>query len=276
MATLRGRLPSLRRLPSNAPSLEDVGFYSDFTYTPIPFPTYRLTSYRVEGPLELHRRVLKMAPNIIEAGIRVSYDLDQPWPEPSDPVIEMLQLKRLYVTHVEVLDHLRAPLAEITVNLASRDKNPVDHLDPFFPRSSCTPRRFCVEDLPAVPITEEILEKFAFITAFTLLSNNIKTVNAHLSMFAKTPIAFPHLNEISFVSMNSFSFDYPVILKMLQARRSAQSALSSAAFVTSEGPGPDLITVLALNALREAGMNLLILESRRYWRRLIYQSPWVF
>ncbi|KAJ7609013.1 hypothetical protein FB45DRAFT_845586 [Roridomyces roridus] len=294
MSTLRGRLPSLRRLSivwgnaesqdgiesikcfETASSLEDVGFASDFAYIPIPFPTGRLTSYRVEGPLELHLGVLKMAPNIIEARVMVAYDLDQPWPKPSDPAIDMLHLKRLCVTHVEVLDHLRAPsLAEIAINLSSTDENPVDHLDPFFLRSSCAPPRFCVEDSPGLSITERILTKFTFITSFTVLSDSVEVLNAHLSMFAKTPIAFPHLNEISFVSMDPPSFHYPLVLEMLQSRRSAQSALSSAVFVTSKGPGPDPITCLALNALREAGMNILILENSDYWRRLNYESIWV-
>ncbi|KAJ7609049.1 hypothetical protein FB45DRAFT_374065 [Roridomyces roridus] len=294
LSTLRGRLPSLRRLMiqwckaesqigvdriecfETASSLEDVGTYS-FRYIPIPFPTDRLTSYRMEGPLEFHRRVLKMAPNIIEAQVMVP--LDNPsWPEPSDSAIDMLHLKCLYVTHGQILDHLRAPsLAEIAVHFSSTNADPVlDHLDAFLLRSSCAPRRFCVVRLPDVSITEEILRKYPFITAISFVSKSIQAVNAHLSMFAKTPIAFPHLNDICFASFDGITFDYPLVLKMLQTRRSAQSALASAAFVTSNGPGSDPITGNALDALKEAGMNLSILENKPYRKLLIYQSPWVF
>ncbi|KAJ7609102.1 hypothetical protein FB45DRAFT_1039260 [Roridomyces roridus] len=132
---LRGRLPSLRRLSiiwhdersqigvdsvecfETAPFLEDVEFSSEFRYTPIPFPTDLLTSYRIQGSLESHQHILQMAPNIIEARVAITYGLDQPWPEPIGPTIDMLHLKRLYVTHIEILDYFRAPsLEEISMS----------------------------------------------------------------------------------------------------------------------------------------------------------------
>ncbi|KAJ7609104.1 hypothetical protein FB45DRAFT_876871 [Roridomyces roridus] len=153
-------------------------------------------------------------------------------------------------------------------------------LNAFFLRSSCTPWRFCVEDLPDIGVTEEFLKKYTSITSigFEFISESDEAVYAHLSMLAKTPVAFPHLSEIRFgsnVIRSSPPFDYPFFLKMLQSRR---SSISTAASIARKGPGPDPKTADALNALRQAGMSIFIAGADGTWhaRQWTYKTPWVF
>ncbi|KAJ7609092.1 hypothetical protein FB45DRAFT_1127918 [Roridomyces roridus] len=221
MKKLRGRLPCLRRLSvrwynaksqigvdsikcfNTASSLEDVELHS-FRCIPIPFPTDRLTSYRVKGPLELHQQVLKMAPNIIEARVVVAFDLDQPWPEPSGPAIDMLHLKRLYVTHIEILDYLRAPsVAELAIDFSTIDGNSaaIDCLEAFLLRSSCRPPQLCVQNFPDVSLTAQILEKYTFITIRKNLPGyfiaNLSKISCSSNILQSFSKLLPNVDKVS-------------------------------------------------------------------------------
>ncbi|KAJ7623802.1 hypothetical protein FB45DRAFT_1031703 [Roridomyces roridus] len=133
LAQLRGRVPAIQRIWLQwdtkdseigadsidcfeiAPSLLDMGTFIESQYIPIVFPADQLTAYRVEGPWDMHHRILKTAPNIVEARIIIGDD-EEPWPESSGELIDMLPLRRLYVSDLEVFDYIRAPaLAELSV-----------------------------------------------------------------------------------------------------------------------------------------------------------------
>ncbi|KAJ7609028.1 hypothetical protein FB45DRAFT_945154 [Roridomyces roridus] len=296
MAKLRGRLPSLRRLSiqwhnaesqigvdslkcfETASSLEDVALHSNIGYIPIPFPAHQLTSYRVEGPFELHQRVLKMASNIIEAKVIIACDPEDSWPDSSDQVIDMPRLRRLHVSSAEVLDYLRAPVLAEIVTSQDDDESPLDRLDAFFQRSSCTPRRLGLAGSPTANTTQEILRKYPFINALGFIFSNtgVEVADAQLEMLGNAPLVSPQLTEIFFGSLVSNPLDFPLFLRMVQSRRGPESALETAAFLSLQGQHPDLVTRNALDELREAGMNIVTGSHRSYIRRWTYDSPWVF
>ncbi|KAJ7639426.1 hypothetical protein FB45DRAFT_905571 [Roridomyces roridus] len=295
LAALRGRLPSLRRLWiqwdnadsddeqtgvgsikcfETASSLVDVGVKSESRFIPILLPAYQLTSYRLHGPWEMHERVLKLAPNLVEARVIIAFDSSE-WPNAINSAIDLPHLRRLYTTHVEVLDHLRTPaLSEIAFWLDHdqiHQEDPFDRLDAFFVRSSCTPQQLCLKGFPDASTTAEILKKYPSITSFVLIINSfddedvgqdvlVNAVDTHLTMLTlgNDPIS-PHLRSISFATTQSIPIDYPLFLKMLQSRRrNPYSALCSAAFLTREGPDPDPVTRVRLEALRDAGLGLCV------------------
>ncbi|KAJ7623811.1 hypothetical protein FB45DRAFT_1089824 [Roridomyces roridus] len=273
LTELCGRLPALHRL---SPSLVNVAI----EYPPIQilFPAQQLTAYRVQGPWETHYRVLKTAPNIVEARIILfNYDdSDTVWSDPNHGLAEMVHLRRLYVSDIKILDYLRAPvLAEIVLDLCVEpDADPLEHLDPFLARSLCAPWRLCLTCAPSAEITATILNTHPFIISFGLVHTThygedensdlfFATVNEHITMLTESvdnsdcPLVAPHLSEICFGSCAWMSIDYPLFLKMLESRRRAvDCALSAAAFLTEWGPLPDTATLAGMDELRKGGLNL--------------------
>ncbi|KAJ7609138.1 hypothetical protein FB45DRAFT_375634 [Roridomyces roridus] len=148
LGALRGRLPSLQRLwiqwdkeenhvgddPircfETASSLVDVGMQCESgPFTSVPLATYQLTSYRLQGPWEMHQRVLEMAPNVVEAQIVTSS-----LPEAGGTILDLLHLRRLYVSQPKVLDFIRAPASLDELGFWwDTPESVVDCLDHFSP-----------------------------------------------------------------------------------------------------------------------------------------------
>ncbi|KAJ7605296.1 hypothetical protein FB45DRAFT_953414 [Roridomyces roridus] len=314
-AALCGRLPSLKRLWiqwaredmqnqdtvdvtrcfQTACSLVDVGVFKDGPHTMLPLlPAQQITSYRVDTSWEIHVPVLKLAPNIVEARIFVlDYSELDSWPDAS---IELPHLQRLYTSFHKVLDFIRAPaLTEIALTMETVD-DPQDTLSNFFARSSCTPRRLCVEGTPVPGVTAEMLNKHPCITSLTLLIDEDNSVdesvdifNRHLTMLTVDdvgPVVSPHLHEIRFgVVGPTFpnDSDYSLFIKMLQSRRAPGSscALADVLFLTYDSPTFDSATLSAMDALREDGLNLVVrsgntAEVRWAIKRFVYRVPWIY
>ncbi|KAJ7609002.1 hypothetical protein FB45DRAFT_945097 [Roridomyces roridus] len=297
LAQLRGCLPELQRLWiqwdtqdseigvdsldcfESTPSLLDIGSDVHTRFIPILFPAHQLTAYRVEGPWEMHYRVLKMTHHIVEARlvVYVDDDSDPLWPEPSDGFIEMVYLRRLYVSDIKILDYLCAPvLGQLVLDPCEEpEAGPLAHLDPFLTRSSCAPWRLCITCAPSVEMTATILGKHPSITSFALLPSApfgededpdalATTVNEHITMFtvvkdADSPLVYPHLSEILFGSRSAMTIDYSLFLKMLESRRGAvDCALSASAFFTERGPLPDAAILAGMDVLRKGGLKLTV------------------
>ncbi|KAJ7605295.1 hypothetical protein FB45DRAFT_953411 [Roridomyces roridus] len=240
LGVLRGRLPSLKRLwiqwdkeeshlgddPIKcfeaASSLLDVGMqaYLMGRSTPIHFPAHQLTSYRLRGPWEMHQQVLKMAPNVVEAQIFTSSQ-----PEASGATLNLLHLRRLYVSEPTVLDHIRAPRLDEIAIWTNRPEGMVDRLDSFLRRSSCTTlRQVHFRGLPHTGATAEILRKYPSITSLvlTFIGNGTEeqstSLHDHLTMLClqneSMSVLSPHLIDISLGSTVSIPIDYPRFLKM--------------------------------------------------------------
>ncbi|KAJ7780134.1 hypothetical protein DFH07DRAFT_793903 [Mycena maculata] len=284
MVTLRGRLPTLRRVAiqwngiqtpplscfQTAPLLVDADIRS--RYLPILLPVRQLTRYRVEGSWAMHRDILKTTPNLVEARITVSGD--DPWPN-SDQKID---LPHLQCVDVSVLDHLRVPaLAELGVHVTrAKGLRVYKHLSPLISRSHCTLRTLCLRGSPDATAVAEFLRKFTTITRFVLIiGTNSDEDAAHevadvflvqLTVANATGDALsPQLSEIIFAFEEHTSYiEYPLYLKMLRSRWKANGcALKAAALLARSAPGPDSVTLNGLDIIRQQGLNVVLLDGEQ-------------
>ncbi|KAJ7625656.1 hypothetical protein FB45DRAFT_1060322 [Roridomyces roridus] len=281
---IRGRLASLRRLwvqwhdvssatgvnPidcfDTAPFLVEAGWFNVSHFIPVLLPAHQLTCYRAIGPLTHHRNFLKIASHLVEAWIAIQFDEANGQQSPvTGGVINLPHLRRLSISDVEILAHLRAPsLEELAIRMRSRSSPALDYLHPFFDRSSCAPHSLGLSGTLDASVTGAILQEYAFIKRFRLVVNNqpsvdeytiMNAVNAHITLLTlgETSVS-PHLDEISFGScLQRIPIDYSLFLKMLLSRR---GALKAAAFYTEHGPisGAEILT--ASDELRSSGLRL--------------------
>jgi hypothetical protein len=114
LTSLRERLSSLKKLwiqwygPESqsavqfidcfesASSLVDFGVYNESRFIPVAQPISQLTRYQLDGPWEEHKRILKLAPNLVEADITADFD-DESW-RGVDRIIDLPSLRRRYAS----------------------------------------------------------------------------------------------------------------------------------------------------------------------------------
>ncbi|KAJ7737086.1 hypothetical protein B0H16DRAFT_108226 [Mycena metata] len=292
--TPRDRLPSLKRLwvqwdadsPEVAVSIEsfqgstsllDVGICIAYRNVHIPFPAERLTRYELKAPWRTHQGILEAAPGLVEACIHISPD-DEPWPE-SGERLELSQLRRLFVSHSRILDRFLAPALE-ELALECQWGSLTTHIDLFFERSSCRPRRLALTGTLEAHTTITILHKFTSITELTVeVDDSSSSDELHnLMVFLSAPVLAPQLSRISFGCHLGTFLDYPFLLEMLTCRwRAPDCPFEYAALVTDLGPVPNRATVNALDALRREGLNLVVLEgleARDEMQRWSFSTSW--
>ncbi|KAJ7607983.1 hypothetical protein FB45DRAFT_1067713 [Roridomyces roridus] len=127
-------------------------------------PANRLTRYYVNAPWEAHQQLLSTNSTLVEAHVDVH-------PEESDwtvvvASIDMPQLRRLYVSHAELLAHLTAPsLEQITLELGAQETDVIPGiLDKFFAASSKNIRRLGLRGAPGAHLTKKVLQRLPFLT----------------------------------------------------------------------------------------------------------------
>ncbi|KAJ6530866.1 hypothetical protein DFH09DRAFT_994439, partial [Mycena vulgaris] len=159
LPSLRNRVPLLRRLRIQwgfatssaeigsidcfqiAPALLDVGLFNGRGHVPISLPLHQLTRYRLHAPCEMHRDMVKLGHNLVEAHIDVR---GGDWPDSSN-AINLFSLRRLYVSHSKFLNYLRVPSLEELAIWFRKDSGPtiLEHVESLLARSSCAPHRLC-------------------------------------------------------------------------------------------------------------------------------------
>ncbi|KAJ7483493.1 hypothetical protein FB451DRAFT_1393596 [Mycena latifolia] len=293
LANLRHRVPSLRKLRmqwdvsesqegvesidcfQTAPSLFDVAIFNKYHYVSTLLPAQQLTHYALDAPWNVHAVVLKVACSLIEARIDISFD-DDPWPVSDEP-IDLSLLRRLYVSHADVLRYLKVPLVQDLAYALDGDEGPDDlprHLEPFVVRSGCTLRRLCLHGTPVPSIAVEILRKLPSVSELAIITADAedaacKAANAlisHLTLPDPTGSAVlaPQLSKIHFGCQNGSFIDFTLYLQMLKSRWKAQEcALEGAALVMESGPKPDPAALNALNMLCQDGLDLLFLRGSK-------------
>ncbi|KAJ7777054.1 hypothetical protein B0H16DRAFT_947202 [Mycena metata] len=277
LADLRGRIPLLQRLwigwrsePTGAiqpihcfrqaPSLLDA------TVNPhsILFPVGNLTRYQLLCPWDVHARILKSAPNLVEALVGVR---DQPvWPV-QEP-IDVPRLRRLATTKLQVLDSIRSPSLEelaLQVSRASANSRVVATLESLLTRSSCTLWRLCISGVSGAQ-TSAVIRQISSIIDLRILipaSDLIPQINILLETLTvsdvdNAPVA-PHLTSISFgvrKKASSGDVDYAEYLRMVTSRwKSPACALRHASLLISSQLGPDPATLDGLKMLRSEGLD---------------------
>ncbi|KAJ7780041.1 hypothetical protein DFH07DRAFT_793532 [Mycena maculata] len=250
---------------------------------------HRLIRYHLDAPWKIHSELLKLTPNLVEGRIHV-FDDDESWPD-SGEAITLFRLARLFVSHIEVLNYLRAPALDgLAVEVAVNEGPRLLHLlDPFTTRSLCVLRTLCLEQSPDAPSTAEILRKYPSITRIAIIFDTydkddagFRNPNSFLTHFTiPDPIVggvvAPHLSEID-LGYKQLDIDYPLYLEMLQSRRKGEHpALRGAALLTDGRTAPDPATLDGLHALRRDGLDLLLLgeeEAERKMNGWTYLKPW--
>jgi hypothetical protein len=92
-----------------APLLVEVNIY--FNPVSFIFPANQLTRYWIDAPWVSHWDILKEALQLEEAHINIlDHDSGEPWMRPNDfEVIHLPALWSLFVSHIQVLNYIRAP-----------------------------------------------------------------------------------------------------------------------------------------------------------------------
>ncbi|KAJ7483485.1 hypothetical protein FB451DRAFT_107141 [Mycena latifolia] len=299
LANLRYRVPSLHKLRiqwdvsgsqegvesidcfQTAPSLFDVTIFNEFHHISTLLPAQQLTRYALDAPWNVHTGILKQACSLIEARIDISFD-DNPWPVSGEP-IDLSLLRRLYISHADVLRYLRVPLVQDLAYVLDGDEGPevlLRHLEPFVVRSGCRLRRLCLHGTPVPSIAVEILRELPSLSELGVMAyqpNHGSSVNIFISnLIIPNPtgsaVLAPQLSKIYFACSGESSIDYTLYLRMLQSRWKAKDcALEDAALLTDDSVPIGPVTLRGLNALCQDGLNLLLLdgpeaeEVMNYW-----------
>ncbi|KAJ6580787.1 hypothetical protein B0H19DRAFT_484905 [Mycena capillaripes] len=302
LAALRDRVSSLKRVwvqwnglehpPvefidcfQTASSLVDVGAFYMHRFVPMALPMPQLTRYQLCCPWEVHKSILTLAPNLVEARIDIEYD-DAPWPE-SVETINLLHLRRLFISDLGVFDYLKAPILEELALLVRQTDNPhVLHLfDPFLERSTCHLRRLYLQMWPYTETAIKMVQR-SYVTEIVISIHDPDAsddIDALISALTVSEVdgsttAAPHLRCLFFGCENKSYIDYTVYLKMLESRWKADNcALTTAALLINSGPGPDYATLRGLDELRLEGLDLLLMEGKeatQEMRRWSYKTLW--
>ncbi|KAF8211003.1 hypothetical protein K438DRAFT_1808618 [Mycena galopus ATCC 62051] len=269
-----------------APSLTDFGASHQYHFLPITLPVaHQLTRYQLTAPLEGHLAILKLAHNLVEAHIKVELD-HEPWPD-SEP-IDLPRLRGLYSSHPWILNYLKAPALEELAFLVDREdmaNNSLGHLEIFLGRLAGPLRRLCLQKANAHTIAQ-ILGKFSFVTELVLMISDFDTQEqidqliSALTFSGSTMLAL-QLHSLFFGSDDGTlnDFDYTTYYEMLKSRwRAEGSALKNAVLLVDyPGPGPEILR--GFDALRQEGMDLLILEGSEATKEVFTwfrSSTWMF
>jgi hypothetical protein len=263
-----------------ASSLVEAGIYNDHRFLPIALPIHQLTRYQFNGPWDMHQGILKLAPNLVEARIELSDE--ETWSDPTE-TIDLLCLRCLFVSNIEILRHIRVPALEELALWVEENEDPdlrisLDH-------SSCRPRRLCLGGYPMAHTTAKVLKLTSSITELVVVNNYEAREEANslmkmltVSNLAGSTAIAPHLSLMFFGCTDGAHIDYTVYLEMLKSRWKAEGcALKTAALFTGLGPGPDASILQGLHALRRDGLDLLLLEgedARDEMFRLAYIPAW--
>ncbi|KAJ6530824.1 hypothetical protein DFH09DRAFT_1284992 [Mycena vulgaris] len=274
LGALEQRLPLLRKLQvavqsiqcfQTASALFDVRILNEYRHVPILLPAHQLTQYTLDGPWEVHRGILKLTRNLVEASVFVRFDNEEPWPEDAE-IINLMCLQRLFVSHPEVMRYLKAPALHAISIRVIQSEEPIHHLEPFLLRSSCNLRTLGLQGSPNSLQVVAILRQVPSIITLGILveqldaSAETDALISHLTITEHTGSAL-HLTKISFGCQERTSVDYAAYLRMLQSRwKSENGALRSAALFTNEGPKLDEATARGLDLLRRDGLDFSSLE----------------
>ncbi|KAK7007402.1 hypothetical protein R3P38DRAFT_3212459 [Favolaschia claudopus] len=124
---MSGQLPLLRRLWVEWMSLESQ--HEPLLLSTLLFATTICThqsssqlgsslDITIDAPRSTHRDILRLAPNLVEAYIAVMYDED----DSDDNSLQLTFVKRLYISHLEILQYITFPaLEEIAIELDMED-----------------------------------------------------------------------------------------------------------------------------------------------------------
>ncbi|KAJ7663904.1 hypothetical protein DFH06DRAFT_335963 [Mycena polygramma] len=300
LAHLQGRLPSLRRLWINwegpesetgvhsigayqmAPSLVDLGVYSENCFVLNSLPAHQLTRCELDGPWEIQRGILEQASNLVEAHISIAFDAELQ----TEDVIDLVHLRRLYVSNSRVLDCLRAPaLGGIAIWVDEYNILEIQQLLAFIDRSTCLLRSLCIKGAPDARTTIIVLRRVPSITELSIVLHDLETMMeidtlmATLTVSPSYPPLAPQPNSLSFGCTDEclLYVEYELYLRMLKSRWETEGCALKRASLATESAAPNPSTLLGLRALQRDGLDLLLLQGMDAWYEMLlwnYATSW--
>ncbi|KAJ7471065.1 hypothetical protein FB451DRAFT_1176250 [Mycena latifolia] len=98
---------------------------------------------------------------------------------------------RLYVSYMEILDHIRAPsLTGMAFYHEADDENRLFHLELFVSRSGCILRRLAIKGSPDAHTTVEVLQKYPSMTELAIIMVD-DDLEAHNTLISQLTIPNP-------------------------------------------------------------------------------------
>ncbi|KAJ7036645.1 hypothetical protein C8F04DRAFT_1095217 [Mycena alexandri] len=262
LSILRDRVPLLRRLYiqwqsdpvstvgplecfQNAPSLLEARIKNNLRFLPVLFPAHQFTQYRLDCPWETHATILKEAVNLVEARISVDFEDAEDWRNFCE-ILDLTCLRRLFVSHSEILKFLWAPvLEEIAVDF-DEDEGPefMSGLQSVVSRSSCILRRLCLWGFANLQTTTEILQQFPSIVELAIIATTpvggelAETLMKRLIVPADSGSAViaPQLRYLSFACEDEAFINYSIYMEMVASRWRAGGLKTSELLVDSGPP----------------------------------------
>jgi hypothetical protein len=117
---------------------------------------------------------------LIEAHLDVRFD-NEPWPKETY-TIHLICLRRLYISHLEILRYLIAPaLQDLTIRVFQHELL-LDDVERFMERSLCDIRRFAIRGFPDTPQVTSTLQKFPFIVELGIFIDDASSPAAEWQM----------------------------------------------------------------------------------------------
>ncbi|KAF8211031.1 hypothetical protein K438DRAFT_2011445 [Mycena galopus ATCC 62051] len=301
---LRDRVPSLTRLWiqwgdgsrasletldcfQTAPSLLDFGTYNGIQFTPITLPTHQLTHLRYNGPWGILKGILASTQTLLEANISLEFD-QEPWPD-ARHTITLPHLRRLYVSHLKILQYLRAPAVEGLAFWVMPDEPPDPDFDnclpPFLDRLACPLRRLCVRGFPNAHKTIEMLQRFPSITELAVIVDSDEAQpeidflmwNLIVSVSGSDAVVAPQLCSLFFASRDDCSIDHRMFSRMVRSRWGVEGSALKNAALAMKSPEMDRATLLGLAALRYEGLDVSLvmgIEVPMTIRDWLYSTTW--
>ncbi|KAJ6552772.1 hypothetical protein B0H19DRAFT_1377593 [Mycena capillaripes] len=244
---------------------------------------HQLTRYDLNGPWEAHRDFLKLTQNLVEARIVVSGN--EPWPEFGE-IIDLMCLRRLYVSDSRVLEMLRFPLLEeITIYMDDAPQGTLllAHMESSLLRSRCVLQRLCLCGCLDGHTTAEVLRKFPTIVKLALIvysmtaRTEVDKLMSVLTLSESTPVG-PQLRGIFLGTHLDDPADDTIYLEMLKSRwKGPHRTLTTATLLVCRGPALPPATLGAIDALCQDGLDFLFmhgLDGQLVMRRWVLAAPW--
>lgn len=299
LATVRGRLPLLRRLwiewdsgsdsgsdsdPGasdaediecfdEAPSLRDVGLLVEYHHISIPIPMAQLTRYELNGDWNTHVQNLRLAANLVEAHIFV----DSGSRTVAGGAIELPHIRRLYVSDSDILECLRCPALEDLSFYLDESERPEQHFESILLRSACTLRRLCLIGKPIADTIIAILRNNPSLNEIAIIlsrKGSEEEANTLISNLAGTPHVAPQLSSIFFGCKLGISLDYALYAHMLESRRDPEGrALLRAGLLIDSETEPTPEVLRRFDLVRRDGLEFTWLNGLEAWFTM---SAWTF
>ncbi|KAJ7607884.1 hypothetical protein FB45DRAFT_1011119 [Roridomyces roridus] len=244
-------------------------------------PINQLTRYHAHAPWDTHRGILSANLALVEAHINVyPYPV---WPA-TGQVIQLSQLRRLYVSHAEVLQYLQvAILEQFTLYLRWHEMYLIPALDRFVADTSSTVRRLCLRGLPHEALASKLMNRCTSLIELAIIivggdrygfdedSGHATVANDLVELITYLP---SQITGLHLTFEDKSPFDYGLWADVLESRwRMGQGSLRVATLCfNGRRPKPEPGTLEKLGSLRESGLDYKLVKSADWWDHV---APWM-